>query len=346
MAKKQHYIPQFLLRNWSEDGASINVYLCEKNKQIKNAPIDSQSQKNFYYGEDQKIESILSLLEYDSSLVISKLKKDTKNFDEEDKRILIEFIAMQNTRTPQKINKIDDIFTELGKSLLRKSGKFKNKEIDSVKMRINNHAFLQMLMFVQTVFVYTDLRIAFFKSSETKKFVIGQDPVVITNKFLTGRKWPLGKSGIGLHGVTVFLPLSPDITVCLYDNYVYSFIGNRMGHVLSDEEMDSLNKLQFLNTENSVYYSEFESYFTQFAQETREYRIQSSARLSETPVTDGKQIVMVGSKDYPYIPIQNFLVLKERSSQILLGYKSVTRPIVAASEEFLKKDPRLAQFIS
>ena len=80
MGKKQHYVPQTLLRNWSSDGQSIHVYQLDLDKFIETAPIDSQAQKHYYYGEDQKIENLLSTLEGEPSTIIRKILQGDREF--------------------------------------------------------------------------------------------------------------------------------------------------------------------------------------------------------------------------------------------------------------------------
>ena len=117
----------------------------------------------------------------------------------------------------------------MSKDLLLKSHKFDDEKnaIDSVKVSINNHQIWQLLMYLQSFLLYTDLRFIILVSNTTNKFVIGQDPVIITNKFLEERHWANSKKGLGLKGVTILLPISPDYVICFYDNESYSIIGEK-----------------------------------------------------------------------------------------------------------------------
>ena len=96
--KKQHYIPQFILRNWSDDKSSIKVFLLRNNQIISNAPINGQAQKAFYYEKDQKIEKLYGSSEDEASVVIKKIQR-REELTKEDIRILKHFIVAQNTST-------------------------------------------------------------------------------------------------------------------------------------------------------------------------------------------------------------------------------------------------------
>lgn len=61
--RRQHYVPQNYLREFSADGESIGVFLLDTNKYISTAPIKSQAQESFFYGKDLVLEKQLSELE-------------------------------------------------------------------------------------------------------------------------------------------------------------------------------------------------------------------------------------------------------------------------------------------
>lgn len=343
MGKKQHYVPQTLLRNWSQDGSSIHVYQLDLDKTIETAAIDGQAQKPFYYGKDQKIENLLSQLEGEAATVIKKILQGERDLSPEDKRCLIHFVAMQNIRTPGRIQKIDDEITELAKRMIYNAGKIKDIEVlNKLKVSVNNNSFWQIRMYLQSFLLYADLRIAYLKSTDTNKFVIGQDPIVITNKFLTERDWPLSKQGLAMKGLTVFLPLSSDLMLCLYDGKTYGFVGNKSKYQLNDEEIDNLNFYQFCNTENSIYYLQHNDNFKQMKEESDSYRTSSSAHAMESPIVDGKQVITTGGNDYPKNPVQTFLGIKIMALRLPLTYETLQRPAAIGAIEYLKNDPKFS----
>ena len=170
--------------------------------------------------------------------------------------------------------------------------------------------------------------------------MIGQDPFVITNKFLTERKWPLSKQGLLMKGLTVFLPLSPSVTLCMYDGSTYRFNGNRMGFQLKNEEIDNLNLFQFFNTENSIYYFQQTKMLEYLKQMSDSFRTSISARILETPVLEGKQIVITGTNDYPVPPKQSFLLTKVSVWKLPLTYVALERSAAKSAVDFLKRDPK------
>ena len=59
--KRQHYVPRFHLKLFSEDGVSINLFNIKTGKIIEKAAIKGQCQEDYFYGKDLKVETGLSL---------------------------------------------------------------------------------------------------------------------------------------------------------------------------------------------------------------------------------------------------------------------------------------------
>ncbi|HAS6934152.1 hypothetical protein CFG65_23875 [Vibrio parahaemolyticus] len=51
--QNQHYVPQYYLRNFSNDGISIRMLLKKQGKVIKNVTIDNQASDNNFYGDHE-----------------------------------------------------------------------------------------------------------------------------------------------------------------------------------------------------------------------------------------------------------------------------------------------------
>ena len=62
--KRQHFVPQNYLKEFSHDGVNIGVFHVESEKCVeKPAPINSQAQESYFYGKDLTLEKQLSELE-------------------------------------------------------------------------------------------------------------------------------------------------------------------------------------------------------------------------------------------------------------------------------------------
>ena len=58
-----HYVPQFLMRNFSDNGNSIGEYIKNSRSYIKDASIKKICGANYLYGKTSELEDILCNLE-------------------------------------------------------------------------------------------------------------------------------------------------------------------------------------------------------------------------------------------------------------------------------------------
>ena len=76
--KKQHFVSQFLMRHFSvaSNTKIINLYNRETNKLIQDAPINSQAQESYFYGEDAIFEDYLSAVENRASPILKRIVEE------------------------------------------------------------------------------------------------------------------------------------------------------------------------------------------------------------------------------------------------------------------------------
>ena len=338
MAKKQHYVPQLLLRNWSRDGASINVYQLDKNETISNAPIRGQAQEHYYYGKDQKIENLYQTLETEVTPVINKLLTEDINLIMEEKRSLYHFIAIQNSRTPRIINILNDNATVMAKNYLKLSKKFKDKEniLDTLRVSMNHGAAWQLIMYLHTIPVLLDLQFILLRANERNPFVIGQAPVILLNPYIYEKKWPESRNGIGLKGVFIGMPISPIYTICLYDNSVYSILGKNKIVSLSDDEINLINSCQFFSTENSIYYYDWNESFKLFNKQAEEYKKNEKVKVENFQNIHNENDILsiISNIAFPLEPKFSFLGIKQMAYFTELTKSTVIRQAAVNAHEW------------
>lgn len=78
ITKRQHYIPRFLLKEFSPDSKheKINIFLLKHNKFISNAKLYNQACQDYLYGEDQFLEKVYSQLEDKVSPLLRKINSN------------------------------------------------------------------------------------------------------------------------------------------------------------------------------------------------------------------------------------------------------------------------------
>ena len=71
--KNQHYVPKFYLRNFSNNGKNIGLFMPDKDVYRNNASIKSVAYSHFLYGEDGIVEDLLSEIESKWAIMIRKI---------------------------------------------------------------------------------------------------------------------------------------------------------------------------------------------------------------------------------------------------------------------------------
>ena len=100
--RNQHYVPQFHLRQWSDDGKLISIYNKKNKIFVSNKmAISNFASKKYLYDKDGSLENILSEVEYHVAPIYKKII-DTKTLDglsEDDIDLLYLYLVLCNERT-------------------------------------------------------------------------------------------------------------------------------------------------------------------------------------------------------------------------------------------------------
>lgn len=257
--KNQHYLPKFYLRYFSkcEKEKEIGVYNINNKRTIRYAPIKSQASKAFYYGRDGVIEDWLSRIEGDFANVIKNLKltmKPPKRFSDEH-LTLLRFVSCTFARNPMTI--------ENGAEMMNKimSTMFSNKEseyYDIPHTDTQDMMRISMDQMSQLTVNILDLEIKLLVNKTDVPFIASDYPIVLYNSYLERKKWAFSKVGFGVRGLQIFIPISPDLTLTLFDSAIYKIGGRKSNYLNLTTECDilQLNTLQYLNCIQHIYFSD------------------------------------------------------------------------------------------
>ena len=85
LKKKQHFVPQFYMRNFSPDGKSFSLYIINEARVISRSSFANQCCEEYYYGDDLEWENTLARMERQWSISIKKaIQNENLNNDEID----------------------------------------------------------------------------------------------------------------------------------------------------------------------------------------------------------------------------------------------------------------------
>ncbi|MDU0458979.1 MAG: DUF4238 domain-containing protein [Geobacteraceae bacterium] len=257
--KKHHYVPQFYLRNFSEDSKSISLFNLKREEFYNGAPIKTQCYKDYFYGEDGEAERALCHFETKSAQIIREII-GTHNIPSSftsDHVTLSFFINIQSARTQGTADEYDEMTDRFAKHLFLRSRPegITAEDIAKVKISLTNAVGESLRNAVQLYPLLLDLDLVLLLNVTNEAFITSDNPVVMYNQLLEERSFA-SNTGIQSVGLQIFFPLSPSCMILLLDRSVYGF-GRRNQRVIQINkvgDVEQLNNLQFLAAVENIYF--------------------------------------------------------------------------------------------
>lgn len=246
----QHYIPQFLLRNFkskptmSKKDAKFFVYDKSNDREFP-ALIRSTGGERYFYevkaeGEEFSIEEKLGTYESSTAPIIKKIidNGSLKLLTRKEKMILSKFIALQFLRGPAIRNRLIEL-AELLEIKFNFFEEFDFQRPDEHESK-RNHCEI-VLNGVNQLSPYLYNKDWILCKSKTSSLIIGDNPVVMHNTFNDG-------TGLRNEGVEVYFPISPQYCLLI----LCGSVRKRITESLSIKTRNPLAKPHVRNLENHV----------------------------------------------------------------------------------------------
>ena len=263
--KKQHYVPKFYLKLFSQDGKHLWIYNLRSEDSFQ-VPIKNLCYEKYFYAKNLEFEKALSLIEQKQAETLHKLvdTQDFANFGHEDFYLIRLFLLLQSSRTKdEKVisNKYTETFvSDFMKPLMKSSEDLKRKGIteefiDSLEITIPADHMLAMLVALTGVELISDLEPILIINKSNKNFICSDAPVVSYNYIKIENR---STKGLQFPGLQIFCPLNKDILLLLIDKNLYDLKRgtNSTIFINRDSDVDSINKLQLVNCRDNVFCSE------------------------------------------------------------------------------------------
>jgi hypothetical protein len=260
--QRQHYVPKFYLKNFSFQNnlKEIGVFNIAKDFFIQNGKLKTQCYKPFFYGKDGELENLLSELESLMSPLIKNIltsnKLPIKNSSEH--HTLLYFMLLTEIRNPMASKAIqesqDHILYHLNEFGETKSSDF---QYDFPKVSQEEMIKITFSSLEKSFAITQDLNYKLILNSTNTPFITSDNPLVKYNQYLEYRKSLMGKTGYATTGIQLFLPLNPQTMILFYDSNIYK-VGDKKKNYInidSQNDVDQLNLLQFLNCEENLYFN-------------------------------------------------------------------------------------------
>lgn len=257
--KNQHYVPQFLLRNFSSRAEKF-IWAFDKNEkysaqnQIKERAIKKVASEEYFYDQFKNsrigsYEYALQKAEDNSAPIVEKIieTRSIENLTEEERRTLSLFITLQNLRTKGQLLQTEIFLNTLSDQLKTKAN-IRTPKTDPRKIWFS-------MLEQSTNFYEILMNKVWMLSESTKEFIISDNPVTLQNT--TDRSEIRGTLGLDSYGIEIYLPISPSLTICLFCEKLFSNSGyeeKKMPNLTCvPETVENLNSLQIAYSERFIF---------------------------------------------------------------------------------------------
>jgi hypothetical protein len=250
--KNQHFVPRCHFKPFTsnEEGAAIHLFNLEREIVIPNAPVKHQCSSDYFYGENEVLESAISFIEGGYASALREIRKPGQALTELHKVVLFRFWLLQNMRTETAARHAVERTEKLKAFAGDQPELFAYGRKDAVQDGMHTLA--------NRLHCIDDLKLCLIRNRTILPFITSDNPAVLTNRwYLEDRRTRDCSFGISSSGTLAIFPLTPEIACIAYDRDVYS-IPHNSGWVDLQRETDvkAINQHQFLNCNANIYGTE------------------------------------------------------------------------------------------
>lgn len=277
--KKQHYVSQFLLRNFSipDKPKLINLHNLSKGKTVEGIAIKNQAQESFYYGNDLTFENFLGHTEKKVSHLIKSIidKEELPKYRDKAYAGLLHFIMLYSFRTKANVDRTEEGINEAVKKLSKYVKELENIDFEKYRIKHPEPAAYNLASYMDNWVVTYDLDSVLLVNKTDKPFIISDNPLVQYNPFMLKRELYGIAGGLINKGLILFFPLSPEYCFMMYDSSAYvANESERKIEISRAQDIYNLNTLHAIGANENIFFSEIthSDYVNQVAEQGASYR--------------------------------------------------------------------------
>ncbi|PSW44811.1 DUF4238 domain-containing protein [Photobacterium leiognathi] len=235
--KKQHYVPQFLLSNFTQGKKKrLHVFDLKSKKSFVSHVRDVGHENNFYHhsSNGNQMEFALGTIETEVAPIIDQIlnEETVANVTDQQREILCYFTLVQILR----VNAVREMLTEFSQLML---DEFVDEEVEPNSQA---EALLKQLSTANSKETSIDMlwktpeqllphlmnkHLSLLKAPKGDSFLLSDNPVVkYNNLHREGR----GNLGLALKGIEVHFPISPRFCLCFLCPEIVQDIRNKVEH--------------------------------------------------------------------------------------------------------------------
>jgi len=249
--KNQHFVPKAHLKPFSDgqEGGSVSLFNLREARIIHRASVAGQCSRSYFYGKDLELERKFHLPEGMYVVTLDRITAAAARRLEVDLTWLRVFLCLQYLRTEAAARSLQD--------MARRSAEL----IDYPEMASMNGEVPWIVLALQAlpaaVDCTGDLHAVVVQNRSEIPFITSDNPAVSFNKlYFFERGAAPFTNGLGSAGACMFLPLTPNLALLLYDGDVYS-VAHVGGWIDVDRALDvlALNEQIVLSARSNLYFS-------------------------------------------------------------------------------------------
>jgi hypothetical protein len=257
--KRQHYVPQFLLRRFSDDGSHISLLLLSSGRRVDHAKIQGQCYEDYFYGKDQVTEKSFSAQEGIVAKTLGDLSEQHLELLPLDALNRLRLFAhYQKARTLGSAEGLNAMASALVRTAIRSTPSAETSEGDPDSVRLVGAQHRALWAAAGMTPVLQDLEVKFLVTERVPGFMISDHPVVSYNQYAEHHpdfQHCLGIMGLSVRGLQMFLPLSPSVTLAIFDpgTYQYGSDSRRVCRA-GPQDVTVLNQMQSVHALQCLYF--------------------------------------------------------------------------------------------
>ena len=258
--KYQHFVPQFYLRNFSENGRSIGGYLLKERKFIPHMPIKDMCGRDYLYGEDLELEKWFSRLESNWAVLLRKIIDQIDlSLSYEEWAYLYMFVFLTDARNGFMADSANDMTTKTAQliaKISRDHGRINatDEEIKQLRFKSNIPNLPHIQSMPKIINIMMDLKPLLLYNTTNRMFITSDYPVVKYNYLFVARNYHRNY-GYGQIGTQIYIPINSTLCLMLFDSAVYTINDNNLVlKINAPDQIAELNKLFASNSKRAIYF--------------------------------------------------------------------------------------------
>jgi len=281
--KRQHFVPQFYLKNFSDDEIHIYAYNVPT-QQTHYTQIKTSCREKYFYGKNLEIEKFLSDIEAIQKKILDEIisTKDVDLSSTDKHGVLLSFLLMQKLRTQSAKNDsnifLNHFFNQIIKPMMKTNKdfeKYSEEYIDGLKMESPDFFYREGIpLALESFFAIMDLRPIIIGINSDKEFITSDNPVIFNN-YVEFKEYPL--ISLTSPGLQIICPLTSKLLLILFDNDMYKLKGSP----ITGSDIDALNEIQILNCCEKIFFKnkEVQGYVENFNIKNRHFNEKKEVQL-------------------------------------------------------------------